>query len=144
MQKQIYRSARGKEQKYLGNENCLLEYVTDYPELFKKHLDMWKILATIEKKLSQPGEKSSEEIEEAANACESYTRRFPVLFKRNMTRKMHVLSIILPKHIRKDGDYYEHLKLEQAGERLHNVLNQLERQYVTLSQSGTSLLYNSI
>ena len=77
----------------------------------------------------KPGEKSLEEREAAAQSCEKFTKRFPVLFKRSMTRKMHVLSVVLPRDIRATGDYYKYLRLEQAGEKMHHILNELEIQY---------------
>ena len=40
---------------------------------------------------------------------------------------MHVFSLVLPKHIREKGLYYEFLCLEQAGERTHNRLNNGEK-----------------
>ena len=61
-----------------------------------------------------------------AQACEEFTKIFPLKFDRPLTRKMHVLSLILPKHIREKGLYYEFLCLEQAGERAHNRFNQGE------------------
>ena len=59
--------------------------------------------------LSQPNEKTVEQRKEAAHAYEQFTKRFPVLFNRNMTRKMHVLSCVLPSDIRETGDYYKYL-----------------------------------
>ena len=64
--------------------------------------------------LSKPGKKSMEEREKCAQACEEFTKIFPLKFDRPLTRKMHVLSLILPKHIREKGLYYEFLCLEQA------------------------------
>ena len=119
--------------KHFKNGNYrLLRCLEDHPDLHKKHLEIWNILADIESHLSTPGKKTIEMREEAAQACEKYTKRFPVLFKRDMTRKMHVLSCNLPSDIRKNGDYYKYLKLEQEGERLHSELNKLERQFRTV------------
>ena len=93
-------------------------------------------MARIDKLLCQPGEKSFEQREEATKACENYTRRFPVLFKRNMTRKMHVFSIVLPKFIREKGDYFKYLKLEQNGESRHHLLNELEVTHACLKNQS--------
>ena len=49
------------------------------------------------------------------------------------TRKMHVLSLVLPKYIREKGMYYEFLCLEQAGERAHNRLNTAEKIFATIT-----------
>ena len=67
-----------------------------------------------------------EEREKCAKACEEFTKVFPLRFSRPLTRKMHVFSMVLPKHIREKGLYYEFLCLEQAGERAHNRLNKAE------------------
>ena len=45
---------------------------------------------------------------------------------------MHVLSLILPKHIRDKGLYYEFLCLEQAGERAHNRFNKEQTVWATI------------
>ena len=89
-----------------------------------------------QKLLSQPGKKSTEQREEAAIACELYTKRFPVLFKRDMTRKMHVFSNVLPKQIREKGEYYEYLKLEQEEESLYHQLNELEIQFACVKNQA--------
>ena len=52
-----------------------------------------------------------------------------------------MMSVVLPRHIRETGDYFKYLKLEQAGERLHNVLNQLERQYGTVRNIALRYFY---
>ena len=50
----------------------------------------------------------------------------PVHFYRNMTRKMNILAINAPEQVRRNGNFYKYLKLEQETERAHHVLNQLE------------------
>ena len=66
------------------------------------------------------------EREQTARACEKFTEVFPLKFKRPLTRKMHVFSAVLPKHIREKGLYYEFLCLEQAGEKAHARFNKGE------------------
>ena len=39
---------------------------------------------------------------------------------------MHILSIIAPEQVRRKGNFYKYLKLEQKTERAHHVLNILE------------------
>ena len=64
--------------------------------------------------------------EETAQLCEKFTKVFPILYpNESITRKMHVLSIVAPKQIRKFKCYYKMLKMEQMGEYLHCKLNQL-------------------
>ena len=54
---------------------------------------------------------------------------FPKMFpKRNLTRKMAEYSLVLPRFIREKGALVNKiLCLEQEGERLHAVLNALEK-----------------
>ena len=74
-----------------------------------------------------------EQIEEAARKCEKFTVAFPMLFPHNhITRKMHSLSIVLPRQIRKDALFYKKLKIEQMGESLHQQLNTLESRYANV------------
>ena len=42
---------------------------------------------------------------------------------------MHILSIIAPQQVRKNGNFYKYLKLEQETERAHHILNLLEVRY---------------
>ena len=113
-------------------KNTLLECFKDDPDLYNNYLEVWLILANAQQMLSKPGKKSQEEREECAKACEQFTKIFPMRFNRSLTRKMHVLSLILPKHIREKGLYYEFLCLEQAGERAHNRFNQGETVWATI------------
>ena len=59
---------------------------------------------------------------------------------------MNVLSITGPKQIREDGDYFKYLKLEQAMERAHHELNELEKQFecVKNKPENISLWWNPI
>ena len=66
-------------------------------------------------------------------ACEKFTKIFPLRFARSLTRKMHVLSLVLSKYIREKGIYYEFLCLEQAGERAHNRRNIAEKIFATIT-----------
>ena len=69
----------------------------------------------------------------SAKMCESYTKRFPILFPEcSITRKQHVLSIVAPKQIRQQQIVYKILKLVERGENLHCKLNKLDRQYVNM------------
>ena len=73
-------------------------------------------------------------------ALEEFSRYFPVHFFRNMTRKMHILSIIAPEQVRRNGNFYKYLKLEQETERAHHVLNQLEAQYECVKNKAVNVL----
>ena len=72
-------------------------------------------------------EATPEEVEELATSCEKYCEIFLVLFPHiNMTPKMNILSCVMPKHIREQKIYYKMLKVEQEGERVNKVLNEIE------------------
>ena len=70
-----------------------------------------------------------EQREQKTKALEEFGKFFPVNFYRNMTRKMNILTIVAPKQVREDGDFFKYLKLEHEVERVHNVLNTLHKQY---------------
>ena len=88
-------------------------------------MEIWLILSEIHQYF---GKKSTADIEkEAALTCEKFTKVFLILFpKVNITRKMHIISFVLPRVIRQDRTLnmcYKLLQVEQAGERLHHIWN---------------------
>ena len=97
-----------------------------YPETYKKFLGLFTILTNIDTLLCTPGQKSVEQREKTALALEEFGKYFPVHFFRNLTRKMHILSVIAPEQVRRNGNFYKYLKLEQETERAHHILNLLE------------------
>ena len=87
-----------------------------------------------------------EEKEVAATAAEKFTRLFPVYFpEQNITRKIHTLGFTVPDIIRSDKTEnicYKYLKLEQAGERVHNIWNTLKRsRFFAVKDSKLKLFY---
>ena len=81
------------------------------------------------------------ENEELALEMEKFTFMFPLLFpQENITRKMHVFSMILPGFVRKFKMAYLMLKLEQYTESMHNKLNQAEIRNRNIKNSGKRLL----
>ena len=115
---------------FRSGKNTLLNCFIDYPDLYNKYLNVWLALTDCDTKLSTPGGRTNlKQREECAQACENFCKIFPLNFKRNITRKMNSLSLILPRHIRDKGLYYEFLCLEQNGESAHKKLNQAEQKY---------------
>ena len=54
---------------------------------------------------------TKEQLEETARTCEKFIEIFPVLFPyTHITHKMHVLSIVAPVQIRRQGSVYKMLK----------------------------------
>ena len=86
-------------------------------------------MTNIDTLLCKSGEKTLEQREQTAQACEELGKFFPVNFKRPLTRKLHILSYVAPQQIRNDGDFFKYLKLEQEIERAHHILNILERRF---------------
>ena len=80
-----------------------------------------------------------EESENCAKECEEWCKVFPVFFpNRNITRKMIEYSLVLPRFIReKKGLMNKILRLEQAGEKLHQEYNTIENSYKCIYNRGT-------
>ena len=73
---------------------------------------------------------TTEQLEKTAVECAKFTNIFPVLFpEENITRKMHVLSIVAPKQIKEQKLAYKMFKVEQMGESIHKTFNELERRF---------------
>ena len=78
-----------------------------YPETYKKFLGLFTILTNIDTLLCTPGQKSVEQREKTALALEEFGKYFPVHFFRNLTQKMHILSVIAPEQVRRNGNFYK-------------------------------------
>ena len=108
-----------------------LEAFKDKSEIYRNHVEIWKILTAINYIVSKKNA-TIEELETGAMNCELFCERFSVLFpSQNITRKMHVLSCVLPRYVR-EGNVYKYLKILQKGENLHAVFNQLERRFINV------------
>ena len=90
---------------------------------------LFEILTNINTLLCSSGKKTLEQREKTANALEEFGLYFPVNYRRNLTRKMHLLAFSAPKQIREHGDWYRYLRLEQETERAHHELNLLEEEF---------------
>ena len=113
---------------FLRGDTSLIDGFKDNkPQLFDKLLDLWMILSKNHKYSSTPKTTKSEK-EEAAKVSASFTKKFRIYFpSSSITHKMHLLGFVFPKVIRNDTTdniLYKILKVEQAGERLHQKWNQ--------------------
>ena len=65
---------------------------------------------------------------------QGHLKMYPIFFlNNNLTTKMANYSLVLPKFIReKKGLVNTMFRLEQEGEHIHQVLNQLERVYKSI------------
>ena len=71
------------------------------------------------------------EKEEAVLISASFTKKYPVYFEDgSITHKMHLIGFVIPKVIRNDKSdniMYKIVKVEQAGEKLHQKWNTLDQ-----------------
>ena len=123
------------------NSDCtLLECFDGYDYEKQKFLSLWKILTNCFNLLTTKNI-SDEKNEELANELEKFTFFFPLYFPiQNLTRKMHVFSLVLSKFIRKYKMGYKMLQLEQKTESLHHTLNDLEKGLVSIQNRGERIL----
>ena len=85
---------------YRAGNKTLLNCFKKYPTLYQKYDKLLGILTRIDTLLCTPGEKTKDQQEETAQAMEEFGKFFPVHFKRNLTRKMNILSIVGPRQVR--------------------------------------------
>ena len=125
----------------LSGNYGFLDCIRDRPAIFRKYKLIWDILSAAKKGFSTKNS-SKAKLEETAKVCEKFTEAFPVLFpSNNITRKMHVLSIIAPKQIREQGSVYKMMKIEQQGVKLHKKLNDLDRQFGNIKNKSKRFFY---
>ena len=118
-----------------------LECYNDRPHMKRRHMEVFTIIAKCRTRFSKKFASQTFH-NKTAEICQSYTKRFPILFPEySITRKMHVLSIVAPKQIREQKLVYKILKLVEAGENLHCKLNKLERQYVNITNKSDRMFY---
>ena len=87
---------------YRTRNKTLLNYFKKYPKLYQKYDKLLGILTRIDTLLCTSGEKIKDQQEETAQAMEEFGKFFPVHFKRNLPRKMNILSIVGPRQVRDD------------------------------------------
>jgi len=85
--------------------------------IFMKFSHPWLILSKLHFFFSKP-QASQQEKSEAASAARDFTRFFPLYFPdHSITRKMHVISFVLPPIFEKDTSdniCFKFMRLEQA------------------------------
>ena len=82
------------------DDKTIVSCFSEYPDLKEKFWKLWKNISNIDKLFSLP-DPTIEENEKMARECEKFCEIFPVQFpKKNITRKMAELSLVLPKFIR--------------------------------------------
>ena len=79
-----------------------LECFKDDKEEYDKFKNIWKILTAISEGFRKAN-KTKDENENLAKKCEEFGKTFPIYFERNLTRKMHTLTITIPYLLRNNG-----------------------------------------
>jgi hypothetical protein len=133
-------------QNFLIGESQLIDgFKEENQEDYKKIIDLWTILSKNHKFFSCPLTTHQQKLEAAENCC-SFTKKFSLHFpKSNITRKMNLLGFIIPNIIRKDTSdniCYKFLKVEQAGEKIHQVWNLLNQTRFFCVRNGKEKLYH--
>ena len=59
--------------------------------------------------------------------CEEWGRNWQIDFQRNLTPKAYDMIFVLPTFIEIHKTFYMFYKIEQAGESIHAVLNEIQR-----------------
>ena len=116
---------------FYNQESILIDnFKEENQELFSKLLHLWTLLSNLHFFFAKPVT-TSEEKETATKEAKEFTKLFPIYFpEQSITRKIHILGFVIPKFIREDTSdniCHKFLKIEQAGERVHNVWNTLTR-----------------
>ena len=125
----------------LSGNYGFLDCLNDRRAIQLKYKKIWDILSNAKKGFSQKNATKAQ-LEATAKVCETFTEVFPMLFPSyNITRKMHVLSIVAPKQIREQGAVYKMMKIEQQGEKIHKQLNDLDRQFGNIKNKAKRFFY---
>ena len=129
-------SISSKSNQLLKKDYTLTKCFEGEPELREKFNLLWDNLSEFDTFISLR-EPTEDQCERAALNCENWCKMYPVFFpNKNLTPKMANYSLVLPRFIReKKGLVNTMFRLEQEGEHIHQVLNQLERVYKSISKS---------
>ena len=106
----------------------ILDCLDDKPEEKKKYVNALSTLAKVSDALKTPFEDSfdNQEILAIKTWCEEWGENWQNDFK-NFTPKAHDMIFVLPEFIKHHKTFHMFYKVEQAGESIHAVLNDIER-----------------
>ena len=121
----------------------IIQVFKDNFVIYQKLKCMWYLLSTVHKYFSTPLASKDDKLE-VVNSLEKIGKLFPVFFPdQNITRKIHIISSTIPKMILNDNTgniCYLYLKIEQASERLHSQLNNIEIKFNHMGNKSIKLL----
>ena len=72
-------------------------------------------------------EYDDEDVELIKSFCEEWGHNWLVDFKKNLTPKAHDMIFVIPQFIKIHKTFHMFYKVEQAGESIHAVLNDIQR-----------------
>ena len=107
----------------------ILEAIEDKVELVEKYKEAIKCLSEVDRKLKQENDNmTDEEVKEIKECCEKWGHIWPKYFKnRNITPKGHWLCFVVPKFVEVNRTFHMFYRCEQACEKIHAILNNIER-----------------
>ena len=106
----------------------LLECLKDRPMEREKYVRALSTLAKVSDALKTPmADFDDEDIFQIKQWCEEWGHNWQKDFKKNITQKGHDMIFVIPEFIKKHRTFHMFYKVEQAGESIHAVLNDINR-----------------
>ena len=107
----------------------ILETIEDKPKLVEKNKEAIKCLAEVDLKLKKENDSmTDEEVKDIKQSCEKWGHVWPKYFQnRNITPKGHWLCFVVPKFVEVNRTFHMFYRCEQACEKIHAILNNIER-----------------
>ena len=101
----------------------------DKPEEREKYVRALSTLAKVSDALKTPFNDAydDDDVMLIKGWCEEWGHNWQNDFKKNLTPKAHDMIFVLPEFIRIHRTYHMFYKVEQAGESIHAVLNDIHR-----------------
>ena len=108
----------------------IFKCISDKPDIFEKFKKALKILQQVSDVFKTSREDfTDEEIKKIERLCQMWGEHMPNAFPHmNVTPKAHDLVWVLPRILKEFKSFFMFYKIEQAGERIHSEMNQIQRQ----------------
>ena len=107
----------------------IIDCIKDEKVLHEKYSSTLTCLANVSDALKTEGEDFDEDdIQMVKEICESWGELWPIHFpERNITPIGHILSFVLPKAVEEHKTFWRFYKVEQKGESIHAMMNDIDR-----------------
>ena len=111
----------------------LLDCLDDTPQLKQKYVRALTTLAKVSDSLktAMPNY-DDEDVALIKGFCEEWGTNWQKDFKRNLTPKAHNMIFVIPEFIKIHRTFHMFYKVEQAGESIHAVLNEIQRKFLSI------------